>query len=92
MSFVAIVRRWGLLVLGLVGMVAGVILLSRPATVSFGWTAYAPLSNRTYVPPEFLDPYFWGTPILVVGTALTAGWVGFALGRRMKRPRHPEAL
>lgn len=91
MTFVAIARRWGLLVLGLIGMIAGAILLTRPTPASFGWTAYAPLSNTTYVPPFVTGTFVLGALVLMLATALTAGWVGFALGRRTKRPRHPES-
>lgn len=91
MRFVAIVRGWGLLVLGLIGMIVGVILLTRPTPASFGWTAYAPLTNTTYVPRFVTGTFVLGALVLVLGLALTAGWVGFALGRRPKRPRHPES-
>ena len=85
MRIVSIARGWGLLVLGVVGMVVGVILLlPRPEPASFGWTAYAPLSKTTFI-PFVPGSYAAGALILAVGAALAAGWVGFALGRRTKQ-------
>lgn len=76
-------RSWGLLVLGFIGMVVGVILLMRPMpTAAFGWTAYAPLTNTVYVPPLVTGSLVFGVLFGSLGLALTAGWVGFALGRR----------
>ena len=86
MTFFSVARRWGLLALGLIGMIAGAILLTRTPTSS-GWTAYAPLSNTTYVPPFVTGSFVLGTLLVLLGLALVAGWVGFALGRT--RPRHP---
>jgi heme/copper-type cytochrome/quinol oxidase subunit 1 len=81
MTFVTVARRWGLLVLGLIGMIAGAILLTRMPTSS-GWTAYAPLSNTLYVPPFVTGSFVLGALLVLLGLALVAGWVGFALGRR----------
>jgi len=90
MAFVALLRRWGLLVLGLIGMIVGVVLLTRPAPASFGWTAYAPLSNTVYVPPVVGSTFFPGVVLALVGLAVTAGWVGFALGRRTTKRGIPD--
>ena len=85
MTFVSIARRWGLLVLGLVGIVVGAILLTRPGPpASFGWTAYAPLTNTVFVPPFVTPSLVFGVLLAALGIALVAGWVGFALGRRTK--------
>jgi cytochrome c oxidase subunit 1 len=84
MTFFAIARRWAVLVLGLIGMIAGAILLTRPTPASFGWTAYAPLTNTTYAPPLVTGSFVLGALVLTLGIALTAGWVGFTLGRRTK--------
>ena len=89
MTFFSVARRFGLLALGFIGMVAGAILLMRPTPAALGWTAYAPLTNTTFVPPFVTGTFVLGALVLVLGAALTAGWVGFALGRRTKRPRHP---
>jgi len=90
MRFMSIARRWGFLVLGAVGIVVGVILLlPRPEPVSFGWAAYAPLSNTTFI-PFVPGSYVAGALILAVGAALAAGWAGFALGRRTKRRGIPQ--
>lgn len=89
MRFVAAVRRWGLLALGLVGMVVGLILLLRPIPSSFGWTAYASPSATTFL-PYVPASYVVGAIILAISVALAAGWVGFALGRRGKRLQQTE--
>ncbi len=91
MTFVAIARRWVLLVLGLIGMIVGAVLLTRPTPASFGWTAYAPLSNTVFVPPFVSAGFVLGAVLGLLGLALTAGWIGFALGRRTTRSRHPDA-
>lgn len=86
MRFIAVARRWGLLVLGLAGMVVGVILLTRPGPpATFGWTAYAPLTNTVFVPPFVTPSLVFGVLLAALGIALAAGWAGFALGRRTKR-------
>ena len=81
MTFVSVARRFGWLVLGLIGMIAGAIVLTRTPTSS-GWTAYAPLSNTLYVPPFVTGSFVLGAALVLLGLALVAGWVGFALGRR----------
>lgn len=90
MTFFSVARRFGLLALGLVGMIVGVSLLTRPTPASFGWTAYAPLANTTYVPPFVTGTFVLGALVLVLATALTAGWVGFALGRTATRRSIPS--
>jgi heme/copper-type cytochrome/quinol oxidase subunit 1 len=78
------VRRFGILILGILFVVVGVwgdfTLYPQP---SFGWSAYAPLSAVTYLPqPNILD-YFLG--LGVVGLVLIAAWVGHRIGRRAAR-------
>lgn len=54
---------------------------SQPVT--FGWFAYAPLSDGVFTrfPPSLMPT---GAAVaLVAGTTLVAGWVGFRLGRRL---------
>jgi heme/copper-type cytochrome/quinol oxidase subunit 1 len=78
MSFV---RRFGILILGIVFVVAGVggliAWLPRP---SFGWIAYAPLTQTTFLPQPNVFDYSLG--LAVVGLVLVAGWVGHLIGRR----------
>jgi heme/copper-type cytochrome/quinol oxidase subunit 1 len=80
---VAVVRRFGVLAVGIAAIVAGMVVYQfRPTPVaSFGWVAYAPLSDSTFVP--FLGSAVWAAGLLVlIGFVLVAGWVGFAFGRR----------
>lgn len=71
--------------LGLAALVAGVVIqLSTP--VSFGWFAYAPLSEATFVAPGLLTQFGVGPILTGVGIALLAGWAGFLLGRRRRGP------
>ncbi|MEV0891612.1 hypothetical protein [Promicromonospora sp. NPDC050262] len=70
-----------LVVLGLALLGAAAWVGSRPA--SFGWFAYAPLSDTTYVPGGTSSP---GTVALLssAGTLLLGGAAGFAVGRRSR--------
>lgn len=80
MTVIAVVTRWGLPALGLILVGAGLVMASQP--VSFGWFAYAPLSDAVFMrfPPSLVPT---GAAVaLIAGTALVAGWVGFRLGRR----------
>ena len=95
------VRRFGILILGIVLAVAGIVLelltaqtINIPFTTflgarppSFGWTAYAPLTNETFVPPSPQLPGILAILSLGAGLILVAGWVGFRLGRRTPSPR-----
>jgi len=91
MTFFSVARRFGVLALGVIGVVVGVVLLlPRPTPSSFGWTAYAPLANTTFVPQYVTGSLVLSTVLVLVGLALTAGWIGFALGRRMKRRGIPQ--
>ena len=75
-------RRVLLIVPFLVGaaLLAGGIALWLHTTLSFGWFAYAPLSDATFVPAV---PTPWlALVIAIVGTALLAGWTGYLVGRR----------
>lgn len=50
----------------------------RPA--SFGWTAYAPLSDSVYVVP--VGPPAWATALVVVGSLVVGAAVALLLTRR----------
>ncbi|MDP9027021.1 MAG: hypothetical protein M3N46_05610 [Actinomycetota bacterium] len=82
---VTLIRSYGLLALGAFGMLLGAFLLTRPTPASFGWSAYAPLSDTAFVPSGFITGTFvLGALLLALGIALAAGWIGFALGRRQR--------
>ncbi len=75
-----LLRKYGVLALGAVLTVAGAVLIfTQP--VSFGWTAYAPLSSNTFAPPWPTPGTIAGSVLLILGLVAIAGWVGFRLGR-----------
>lgn len=85
--------RWGsvLVVAGAAALVAvGSFLVYRAQSASFGWFAYAPLSNEVYDPAPTFSPGIvlldgagqLGAALVVLAVALLAGLVGFRLGRR----------
>ena len=76
----ALLRKYGVLAVGVVLTLAGaVLMLTQP--VSFGWTAYAPLSSNTFAPPWLSPGMIAGLVLLILGLVAIAGWVGFRLGR-----------
>lgn len=78
-------RPVGLVVVPLLGALAlaagAAIWITTP--VSFGWFAYAPLTDVQFQ-PGLLTRLQVGPILLAVGIALLAGWVGFLLGRRRR--------
>lgn len=88
MTIAALVKRWSVLALGVALVVCGMVIAgSQP--VSFGWFAYAPLSNSSYM-PAFSAVVAMPTEaaaLLAIGVVLVAAWVGFRLGRRAARER-----
>jgi heme/copper-type cytochrome/quinol oxidase subunit 1 len=76
------VRAFGILILGVilvaVGIVGYVAFIPGP---SFGWSAYAPLTNVTFTP----YPNLWFLAVAVIGLILAAGWIGHRMGRRQAR-------
>ena len=79
-------RRRALIVLvaGLTLVGVGVAVLMTPQGVaSFGWFAYAPLSEATFPPGLFLTPlHLWGAAAGVTGLVATSGALGYMVGRR----------
>ena len=96
-----ILRRFGIVVTGLVLVVGGLAVgITSTGTIdvpftqvlgaqpgSFGWNAYAPLTKTTFVPygPNPTDLLAFAA--FAVGLILIAGWVGFRLGRRAPTPK-----
>ena len=87
-------RRAGLtsplvLVAGLAALVVGVVVLAIAAAqpVSFGWFAYAPLSDTTF-PAEgvhmFSTASLVGAVIVVISLLVLAAWLGYRQGVRRK--------
>ena len=80
--------RWTsifMVVLGAVAAVIGVVLLLVPGEqASFGWFAYQPLSNTTFIPSgELLTPLRQiGIALLAVGVASLSFGAGWMFGRR----------
>ena len=91
-------RRFGILIFGIVLMVVGAVLglgaLVAPSVMvpfttsldphatSYGWTAYAPLTNTVYLPSAFDWLPIATAAMVLVGIGLVAGWIGFRVGRR----------
>ncbi len=78
-------RRFGVLIIGTALIALGVVLdVAGTPRVSFGWTAYAPLTSTTFAPmpsPNLVD---YALGLIATGLVLVAGWVGFQLGFRRR--------
>ena len=75
-------------ILSLLGIIAGLLILlfSQTTTESFGWFAYAPLSNEVFLPGMKIlgDTQILGLIFLVVGLICAAFWAGIKVGRRAR--------
>ena len=85
-----------MIILGAVAAVIGFVLLLLPSSqASFGWFAYAPLSNRTFFPSGLLlsPTNQIGTALFIVGLTMLAFGAGWLLGQRQTstRRRHPNS-
>jgi heme/copper-type cytochrome/quinol oxidase subunit 1 len=75
-------------ILALLGIIAGVATLiyslSRPTT--FGWFAYAPLSEETFLPGMAIlsNTQVTGLALLAAGLLCAAFWAGLRVGRRSR--------
>jgi len=78
MSFV---KRYWFPAVGVAVLLTGTMILHTTPT-SFGWFAYAPLSDTAYVPPFVQPQTVAGLAVIALGLVLVAGWVGFVIGRR----------
>ena len=84
-----------MVVLGAVAAVIGLVLLLLPSgQASFGWFAYAPLSNSAFIPPGvLLSPHSQiGIVLFVIGLAMLAFSAGWMLGHRQaaRQQRLPD--
>jgi heme/copper-type cytochrome/quinol oxidase subunit 1 len=73
-------------VLSVVGVVVLAVASARP--VSFGWFAYAPLSDTTFTADGvhlFSTASLVGAVVLVIGLLVLAAWLGYRQGAR-RRP------
>lgn len=80
-------RAFILPAVGLVAVLAGVVIAKSNETASFGWFAYAPLSNQTFAGggAAFVSQGTQvGLTIAVLGLLLLAFWAGYRIGRRPK--------
>jgi heme/copper-type cytochrome/quinol oxidase subunit 1 len=86
-----------MVVLGAVAAVIGLVLLLVPSgQASFGWFAYAPLSDTTFFPPGVqLSPHRQiGSALLPIGLLILAFGAGWLLGQYQaasprRAPGHP---
>lgn len=89
--------------LGLAFVLFGLFVFLSRSTLAFAWTAHSPVSGLAFYPGSpatyslagaeaDLAPNrylaFSGQISIAIGLALSAGWVGFRLGRR--RPAEQE--
>ena len=77
--------RVSIVVLGAVAAVIGLVLLLLPnGQASFGWFAYAPLSDTTFFPPGgLLSPRSQiAMAVSIVGLVVLAFGAGWMLGQR----------
>ena len=82
MTIAALVKRWGLLALGLILVIAGLTIVSQPLT--FGWFGDADGAFARFSPALVAMPA--GAALaLAAGIALIAGWLGFRLGNSSGR-------
>lgn len=72
-------------VVGAVLAAIGVGCSTGPRPASFGWTAYAPLSDTVYVVP--VGPPAWATALVVLGSLMVGAAVALLLVRRRPRER-----
>ncbi|MCJ0700126.1 hypothetical protein SOM11_08355 [Frigoribacterium sp. CFBP9039] len=87
-------RRTGLisrlvLVAGLAALVVGVVVLAIASAqpMSFGWFAYAPLSDTTFTAEGvhlFSTASLVGAVIVIVSLLVLAAWLGYRQGVRRK--------
>lgn len=73
--------------IGVAMIVTGAV-LARSAPASFGWFAYAPLTDAVFVNGP---PGMWtlGLGLVALGIAMVAGWIGYVVGRRVVGRRRP---
>ena len=74
-----------MVVLGALAAVIGLVLFLLPSgQATFGWFAYAPLSNTTFFPPGvLLSPHGQiGIVLFLTGLAILAFGAGWMLGQR----------
>jgi formate hydrogenlyase subunit 3/multisubunit Na+/H+ antiporter MnhD subunit len=83
-----IVARYAVLAAGVVAMFVGGLVLAFRATptLSFGWSAYAPLERRAGL-PDLSQPI--GLLLVILGFAASVAWIGFQIGRSPVAPSHP---
>ena len=70
-------------------LLAGLVLVLLPSTETYGWFAYAPLSQQYFMPEGlvFLGARARvGIALIVVALLGVAFWAGFWLGRRRVDP------
>ncbi|WP_157485686.1 MULTISPECIES: hypothetical protein [unclassified Frigoribacterium] len=77
-------------VAGVVVLVVGVVVLAIAGAqpVSFGWFAYAPLSDTTFTAEGvhvFSTASLVGAVIVVIGLLVLAAWLGYRRGVRRRR-------
>ncbi|MET3367436.1 UNVERIFIED_CONTAM: heme/copper-type cytochrome/quinol oxidase subunit 1 [Jeotgalibacillus campisalis] len=73
--------------LGLIAVIVGLIVAWTNQSTSFGWFAYAPLSDTVFVGnggAMVSQGTQLGLVVTVIGLLVLAFWAGFAIGRRSR--------
>lgn len=75
-------------ILALAGIIAGTatLLFSQTTTQTFGWFAYAPLSDEVFLPGMTIlgNTQITGLALLVAGLVCAAFWAGLRVGGRSR--------
>lgn len=75
-------------ILALLGIMAGVatLIYSLSSPTTFGWFAYAPLSEETFLPGMTIlnNTQVTGLALLAAGLLCAAFWAGLRVGRRSR--------
>jgi heme/copper-type cytochrome/quinol oxidase subunit 1 len=72
----------------LVTILGTAMLLLARSEASFGWFAYAPISNATFTPPGLVylgSSARIGMALCAVGLVLLSFWTGYQMGRSRRR-------
>jgi cytochrome c oxidase subunit 1 len=78
----------GLILVGVVCLIAATVSFATQPSASFGWTAYVPLSTTTFGPTSPFGSSHTVVGLVLIGVGLIALSLrlGMVIGHRMARP------